>query len=117
MIKILKSGINSPEEIFSHTTPTSDVSDIVADIISQVRKNGDKALFMYAEKFDKAVLSSIEVTKEEIDEAFTLVEPEFVEILKEAAENIKSFHSRQVKNSFIISETIISITAFSTIFS
>ena len=54
------------------------------------------------EREDKAKLSSLEVTKEEIDEAFSAVEPEFIEILKQAAENIRAFHKSQVRNSFII---------------
>ncbi len=55
-------------------------------------------------KFDKAQLSSLAVTKEEIDEALNLVEPEFLEILEKAARNIRKFHSRQVRNSFIIND-------------
>ena len=72
----------SKNEIFARGKTSFDVSDIVADIIENVKANGDKALFEYSEKFDKAVLSSLEVTKEEIDEAFSNVEPEFIEIIK-----------------------------------
>lgn len=104
MIKILKSGINSPDEIFSRSDAVFDVSATVSDIIARVRADGDSALIEYAEKFDKAVLDGIEVSEEEIDEAFASVEAEFIEILKEAAENIREFHSHQIKNSFIISE-------------
>ncbi len=104
MIKIYRSGINTAEEIFSRSTATSDVSGIVASIIDDVRARGDRALIEYAEKFDKAVLSSVEVTDAEFDEAMSEIEPEFIEILKEAADNIRDFHAHQVKNSFIISE-------------
>ncbi len=104
MIKIYRSGINTAEEIFSRSTATADVSDIVAGIIADVRERGDRALIEYAEKFDKAVLTAVEVSEAEFDEAMSLVEPEFIEILKEAAENIRDFHAHQVKNSFIISE-------------
>ena len=55
-------------------------------------------------KFDKAELTSLLVSKEEIDEAFDLVKPEFVEILKKAAANIRKFHEKQVRNSFIIND-------------
>ena len=58
----------------------------------------------YCAKFDKAELSSLEVTPEEIQEAISQVEPEFLDILREAAENIRSFHSRQVRNSFVIAD-------------
>lgn len=105
MISILKYGEVSNDEIFARGTAVTDVSDIVADIIYNVRKNGDKALYEYCERFDKARLTSLEVTQEELDEAFESVEPRFIEILEAAAENIRNFHKRQVRNSFIINDT------------
>jgi histidinol dehydrogenase len=104
MIKILNYGEVSNDEIFARGTAATDVSGIVSEIIENVKQNGDKALFEYAEKFDKVQLLNLEVTDEEIDEAFNSVEPEFIEILKKAAENIKNFHSKQVRNSFIIND-------------
>ena len=105
MIKIMKYGEVSASDIFARTEPTFDVADIVTDIIDNVRKNGDKALFEYCEKFDKANLTSLEVTEEEIEEAFALVEPRFIEVLKQAAKNIEEFHKKQVRNSFVLNET------------
>ena len=105
MIKIMKYGEVSSEDIFARTEPTFDVADIVTDIIDNVRKKGDKALFEYSEKFDKANLTSLEVTEEEIEEAFSLVEPRFIEILRKAAKNIEEFHKKQVRNSFVLNET------------
>lgn len=104
MIKILKYGEVSGEELFARSEPTFDVTDIVTDIIENVAKNGDKALFEYSKKFDKADIENLEVTEEEIEEAFSLVEPKFIEILKEAAKNIENFHKKQVKNGFEINE-------------
>lgn len=104
MIKIMKYEEVLAEEIFARANPTADVADIVRDIIADVRKNGDKALYAYAEKFDKATLSALEVSEEEIEEAFSAVEPRFLEILREAAENIRVFHRAQKRNSFIINE-------------
>jgi histidinol dehydrogenase len=104
MIKILKYGEIDNQDIFIRSTSTSDVQEIVADIIANVRANGDKALYNYTLKFDKAELTSLLVSKEEIDEAFDLVKPEFVEILKKAAANIRKFHEKQVRNSFIIND-------------
>ena len=104
MIKIYKYGEVSNEEIFARNNPTGDVSDIVRDIIENVKANGDNALKEYSLKFDRAEIKAIEVTKEEIEEAFELVEPEFIRILKTAAENIRRFHSAQVRNSFIIND-------------
>jgi len=104
MIKILNYGEVSKEEIFSRENISANVEGIVSEIISNVINNGDKALFEYCEKFDKAVLSSLEVSSEEIDEAFKAVDSEFIEIIKEAAENIREFHKKQVRNSFILNE-------------
>lgn len=104
MIKIMKYGEVPNSEILARSVPKTDVAGTVAEIIKNVRENGDKALFEYCEKFDKAQLSSLAVTKEEIDEALSLVESEFLEILEKAAKNIRKFHSRQVRNSFIIND-------------
>ncbi len=104
MIKIMKYGEVSADEIFARGKTSFDVADIVTDIIENVKQNGDKALFEYCEKFDKAKLTSLEVSAAEIDEAFKAVEPRFIEILKKAAENIREFHKKQVRNSFIINE-------------
>ena len=104
MIKIMKYGQVPNSEIFARVTPTVDVAGIVADILYDVRRNGDKAVLAYCAKFDKAELTSLEVSKEEIGEALNLVEPEFLEILREAAANIRAFHSRQVRNSFVIAD-------------
>ena len=105
MIRILKYNEIENSEIFARVTPEFNVSEIVSDIIADVRQNGDAALFKYCEKFDKAKLSSLLVSKEEIDEALNSVEPEFLEILKKAAENIRKFHEKQVRSSFIINDT------------
>ncbi len=104
MIKILKYGQVPADEIFARGEQKIDVADIVSGIISDVRENGDKALFRYCEKFDGASLSSLAVTKEEIDEALELVEDRFLEILEKAAANIRKFHEKQVRNSFIIND-------------
>lgn len=104
MIKILEYDKVKTEEIFSRAVPEVDVSGIVTEIIENVRANGNKALFEYSEKFDKAVLSSLAVSQDEINEALSLVEPEFLEILKKAAENIRKFHEKQKRNSFIIND-------------
>lgn len=104
MIKILNYGEVANSDIFARTEPTMNVEDIVADIIYDVRKNGDRALFAYCEKFDKAKLSSLAVSEEEINEAVEMVEPRFLEVLERAAKNIRKFHEKQVRNSFIIND-------------
>lgn len=104
MIKIIEYSEIKKDEIFTRTQESFDVADIVSDIIENVKKNGDSALFEYCLKFDKAELTCLEVSAEEIDEAFALVEERFIEILKTAAENIRGFHEKQVRTSFVISE-------------
>lgn len=105
MIRILKYGEISNEEIFARAVPSINVEGIVAEIIENVRTSGDKALLAYCEKFDKAKLSSLTVTEEELSEAMNSVEPEFLNILKKAAANIRRFHERQVRSSFILNDT------------
>lgn len=104
MIPILKVGQVPNSEIFARVTPEADVVAIVADIIADVKENGDTAVKAYCAKFDKAELTSLEVTPEEIQAAVSQVDPEFLDILREAAENIRAFHSRQVRNSFVIAD-------------
>ena len=104
MIRILNYSELKAEEIFARTSPTESVSDTVAEIIARVREAGDAALYEYGEKFDGVRLTSLAVTPEEMEEALTLVEDEFLAILKKAAVNIRRFHEKQVRNSFILNE-------------
>jgi len=104
MIKIMKYGQVPNSEIFARVSPSINVEAIVADIITNVRAKGDRAVLEYNFKFDKAELTSLLVSQEEIDEAFAFVEPEFLSILRQAAENIRAFHSKQVRNSFVIAD-------------
>ena len=104
MIKIYNYGQVSNEEIFARDNISANVEGVVAQIIANVVQQGDKALYDYATKFDKVQLTSLEVSQQEIDEAFNAVEPEFLEILREAAENIRAYHQKQVRNSFVLNE-------------
>ena len=104
MIKIYNSSEISIDEILERSEQTIDVEGIVTDIIKNVRANGDKALVEYSKKFDGAVDDILEVTPEEIEEAFNQVDDELIEILKQAKENITAFHSRQVRNSFVLND-------------
>lgn len=102
MIKMMKYGEVPSSEIFARGTAETDVSDSVADILAEVRQKGDAALLAYAKQFDKADLQALEVSEAEIDAAFQKVEPAFIAVLQQAAENIRAFHRRQVRNSFVI---------------
>ena len=104
MINIYRYGEVSNDEIFARVTPKFDVESIVADIIATVRRDKDAALYAYTEKFDKAKLISLRVSEEEIAEALASVDQRFIEILERSAANIRKFHDKQVRNSFIIND-------------
>jgi len=104
MIRILPYAQTNVQEIFARVEPKVDVEAIVAEIIATVIREGDKALFAYSKQFDGVELSTLEVTRQELEEAYTGVEPEFIRILQKAAENIRKFHQAQVRNSFIIND-------------
>ena len=104
MIRIFEYGKTPDDEVFARGSDSANVAGIVADIIENVKANKDKALKEYTLKFDKAKLDDLAVSDEEINEAFASLEPEFIRVLNEAAENIRAFHSRQLRNSFVIAE-------------
>ena len=102
MIKILKFGEVPAKEIFARFSPTASVEGVVAEIIAEVVKNKDEALKAYALKFDGVALDTLEVTQEEIENAYKNADKAFVSVLEEAAENIRQFHSKQVREGFEI---------------
>lgn len=81
----------------------SEYEKIVADIIEQVRERKDEAVFDYTEKFDQIRLSSqsVRVTEAEIESAMQKTEPEFLEIMRKAAKNIRAYHEKQLQNSWL----------------
>ncbi len=104
MIRIVEMGKIRDEEIFARNEPTSDVSGAVREIIADVRADGDQALRAYSLKFDKVELADLQVSEQELSASLKKVEPEFLEILREAAANIRAFHKKQVRESFIMTE-------------
>ncbi len=104
MIKILKCSELPPEEIFARSEPTSSVEGVVSEIIENVRKRGDAALYEYSRKFDRAELSSLAVSKEEMERAVAGTEPEFLDVLRRASENIRKFHEKQKRPGYIIND-------------
>lgn len=81
----------------------SSYESTVNEIIENVKTNKDKALFEYTLKFDKCEITAdtIKVTKEEIDEAIKSLDPKFIEVMKKSAENIRVFHEKQKRNTWI----------------
>ncbi len=104
MIRIMNYGNISEESIFDRKDNIADVSGTVREIIENVVKNKDKALFEYCEKFDRAKLETLVVSEKEIDEAYDAVDKELIDIIKQAAENIKKFHKNQVRSGFIVND-------------
>ena len=104
MIKIMKYGQVPAAEIFDRGSGASSVADTVSEIIADVEKNGDEALYRYCEQFDGAALTSLEVSEEEWAQAMEAADPALIEVMKRSAANIRAFHQRQVRNSFIISD-------------
>jgi histidinol dehydrogenase len=102
MIKIMKIGEVAREDILSRGSSAVNVGDTVAGILSDVKQNGDAALYKYCKKFDGAELKALEVSKAELDAALAAADKKLVEIMKKAAENIEAFHRSQVRNGFIL---------------
>ena len=105
MIKIMKLAETGADDILTRDINLeTGVEAIVNDIIENVRQNGDAALLDYCERFDGARPAQLEVTREEIDRALESEDPAFLATLRKAKENIHAFHSRQVRNNFVITQ-------------
>ena len=103
MIRILDFNALGPEEFLNRDIRAEeDVSAAVDDILAEVRTRGDDALREYAARFDGAALDSLEVTRQEMDAAMAGLDPDFLETLRQAADNIRAFHQRQTHNNFVI---------------
>ena len=86
--------------LFLRRLEDSGVEEIVRGIIADVAQNGDYALIAYAKKFDRAALDSLEVTSEELDDALLSMPTELLDAMQTAAENIRAFHSMQLREGF-----------------
>lgn len=104
MIRTYEYGTVSDKDIFARTSSSQDVSGIVAPIIADVRARGDQALRDYTRKFDGVEITGVEVPRTEIDAAHAAMDKAFIGVLEKAADNIRSYHSRQKRESFVISE-------------
>lgn len=102
MIKTFKYGVDFDGEIFARVEQKSSVEEVVAEIIKTVKTDGDKAIFDYVEKFDKVKLNSLIVSEEEFLEAENLVEDDFKKVIQKSANNIRKFHTKQLRKGFKI---------------
>lgn len=104
MIQIYDLNAIQDQEIFLRRDEVRDVSAPVAGIIRTVREQGDRALYEYARRFDGVELSNLSVTGAELEAAMAQVEPEFLAVLREAADNIRAYHARQKRESFVMTQ-------------
>ena len=104
MIRIYRYGEIPNSELFARKDIVADVAEPVRAIVQDVAQNGDAALRAYEKKFDRADLANLEVSPEEWDAAMAAMEPEFLQILQEAAANIRRYHEKQVRASYVVNE-------------
>ena len=104
MIRIMEYGVVSEDRIFQRSTSSRDVSDVVSAILAEVRMDGDQALRRFTLELDGAQIDSIEVPRSEIEAAASSMDQAFMAVLKKAAANIRDYHRRQRRESFVISE-------------
>lgn len=102
MIRTFRYGEVSNEELFIRSTLIDDVAPVVADIIENVKQRGDAALFEYTERFDKAKLDTLLVSREEIEQAVNEVGEDYLAVLKKAADNIAEYHRNQIRTGFVM---------------
>jgi len=84
----------------------SQYAQSVLEIIENVRKLGDRAVFDYAKKFDRVDLNpeNVRVSEREIEEAFKKVPKSVIEAIEFAVERVKKFHEKQKENSYFVTE-------------
>lgn len=99
MIKILDAE-NVRAYADGRKSPVQAVEGVVSAIIAKVRQEGDAALLRYTKEFDGASLDSVEISRDEIEEAYASVAPEFIRVLEKAAANIRVFHEKQIRQGF-----------------
>lgn len=107
-MKLVKLNEEVKKEVLKELSERShsgndDFTAVVDEILENVRANGDKAVFEYTKKFDGADISkdNFIVSKEEIDEAYEKVDKKLIEVIRKSLQNIKSYHERQVRQTFI----------------
>ncbi len=102
MIRILQCGLDPEREILARPKPVEDVADAVSEILRNVKENGDLALREYTLRFDGSSPESLQVGSEEIQKALEEVTPDFLRVLRKAADNIRAFHLPQKREGYRI---------------
>ena len=108
-VKLTKESTKDMLETLLKRSPNNygKYEDAVADILAKVKAEGDEALFAFTREFDKVEVTkeTIRVTPEEIEEAYKLVDPSLIDVIKKALVNIRSYHEKQLQNSWFTSTT------------
>ncbi len=99
-MKILDYNEIDKSTLFLRRLEDSGVEEIVRGILADVAQNGDSALYAYAKKFDRAELTTLEVSQAELDDALLSIPNELLDAMQTAAENIRAFHSMQLREGF-----------------
>ena len=102
MIQILNYTEAAKAKILSRSMSNSGVEQTVAEIIAEVRRRGDDALRAYSEKFDRVQLDTFEVSEAEKAAARAAVSPELLAVMERAAENIRAYHEKQLRSSYML---------------
>ena len=104
IVKLTKESKNNILEGMLKRSPNNygSYESVVADILANIKENGDKALFEYTKKFDKFDLNkdNIRVTEEEIKDAYSKVSEDLLTVIKKSLVNVKSYHEKQRQNSW-----------------
>ncbi len=101
MIAITYADRQSRDSLLGGLPQAKDVSQPVSDIIAAVRAQGDQALYELTERFDGVKLDSLKVSQAEINEAVASLPEELLQVIRRAADNIRAFHQRQVRQGFL----------------
>ncbi|MCR5137340.1 MAG: histidinol dehydrogenase [Oscillospiraceae bacterium] len=102
VIRIRRYDELDPKELTKPRGSHADVSSAVTEILQTVRREGDRALYAYTERFDRVKLDRLEVSREEREAGLRETEPAFMEILKQAAQNIRRYHEQQRRQNYLI---------------
>lgn len=106
MIRIMDCATTDRAELFNRgrAAATPEIETAVQNILDDVRLHGDQAVLSYIAKFDGVQLTELKVSEEEIEAAYAEADPQFIADLERAADNIRAFHSRQVRNNFVVTD-------------
>lgn len=105
MIPIYDFDRLAPEEFLNRDIRAEETVDAAVDaILSDVKARGDAALRDYTARFDGASLTDLRVSEAELDAAWAALDPDFLDTLRMAADNIRRFHERQLHRDFVVTD-------------